>query len=201
MAGTDGILSRVGADAHVLCRRTWWVFLIGGIASVIFGVLAFINPGIALLVLSMFFAAAVLVDGIFNIVGSVQNREKDGWWVMLLMGILGLVVGGYALLNPPVSIMAFVFLVAFQAILLGVFLVMLGYKVRKATTREWIPYLAGGLSILFGVLVLVNPALGGVSIVYVIAAWAIVIGAFKILFGFKVKNLPERVGERFSGLR
>jgi len=201
MAGTDGILSRVGADAHVLCRRTWWVFLIGGIASVIFGVLAFINPGIALLVLSMFFAAAVLVDGIFNIVGSVQNREKDGWWVMLLMGILGLVVGGYALLNPPVSIMAFVFLVAFQAILLGVFLVMLGYKVRKATTREWIPYLAGALSILFGVLVLVNPALGGVSIVYVIAAWAIVIGAFKILFGFKVKNLPERVGERFSGLR
>jgi uncharacterized membrane protein HdeD (DUF308 family) len=201
MAGTDGILSRLGADAHVLCRRTWWVFLIGGIASVIFGVLAFINPGIALLVLSMFFAAAVLVDGIFNIVGSVQNREKDGWWVMLLMGILGLVVGGYALLNPPVSIMAFVFLVAFQAILLGVFLVMLGYKVRKATTREWIPYLAGALSILFGVLVLVNPALGGVSIVYVIAAWAIVIGAFKILFGFKVKNLPERVGERFSGLR
>jgi len=201
MAGTDGILSRVGADAHVLCRRTWWVFLIGGIASVIFGVLAFINPGIALLVLSMFFAAAVLVDGIFNIVGSVQNREKDGWWVMLLMGILGLVVGGYALLNPPVSIMAFVFLVAFQAILLGVFLVMLGYKVRKATTREWIPYLAGALSILFGVLVLVTPALGGVSIVYVIAAWAIVIGAFKILFGFKVKNLPERVGERFSGLR
>jgi len=138
---------------------------------------------------------------VFSIVGSVQNRDKDGWWIMLLIGLLGLVVGGFALLNPPVSMMAFIFLVAFQAILLGAFLVMLGYKVRKATSREWILYLTGVLSILFGVLVVVNPAAGGLSIVYLIAAWAIVIGAFKIFFGFKVKNLPERAGERFANLR
>jgi len=201
MANSAGALSQFRADAQVLCRRTWWVFLVGGIASVVFGVLAFVNPGTALLVLAMFFAAAVLVDGVFSIVGSVQNRDKDGWWIMLLIGLLGLVVGGFALLNPPVSMMAFIFLVAFQAILLGAFLVMLGYKVRKATSREWILYLTGVLSILFGVLVVVNPAAGGLSIVYLIAAWAIVIGAFKIFFGFKVKNLPERVGERFANLR
>ena len=41
---------------------------------------------------------------------------------MLLIGVLGVVVGGYALLNPLVSMMAFIFLVAFEAILLGVFL-------------------------------------------------------------------------------
>jgi uncharacterized membrane protein HdeD (DUF308 family) len=201
MASSGGLLSRVGADAQALCKRTWWVFLVGGIASVVFGVLAFVNPGIALLVLAMFFAAAVLVDGVFSIVGSIQNREKDGWWIMLLIGILGLVVGGFALLNPPLSIMAFIYLVAFQAILLGVFIAMLGYKVRQATSREWILYLTGALSILFGVLVLMNPAAGSLSIIYLIASWAIVIGAFKIFFGFKVKNLPERVGDRIAGLR
>jgi uncharacterized membrane protein HdeD (DUF308 family) len=201
MASSGGLLSRVGADAQALCKRTWWVFLVGGIASVIFGVLAFVNPGIALLVLAMFFAAAVLVDGVFSIIGSIQNREKDGWWIMLLIGILGLVVGGFALLNPPLSMMAFIYLVAFQAILLGAFIVMLGYKVRQATSREWILYVTGALSILFGVLVLVNPAAGSLSIIYLIASWAIVIGAFKIFFGFKVKNLPERVGDRIAGLR
>jgi uncharacterized membrane protein HdeD (DUF308 family) len=56
-------------DAQVLCRRTWWVFLIGGIASVVFGVFAYLQPGIALLVLSMFFATSVLVDGVMNVVG------------------------------------------------------------------------------------------------------------------------------------
>jgi uncharacterized membrane protein HdeD (DUF308 family) len=201
MAGSAGLLSRFGTDARALCKRTWWVFLVGGIASVIFGVLAFMTPGIALLVLSMFFAAAVLVDGAFSIAGSIQNREKDGWWIMLLIGILGVLVGGFALLNPPVSMMAFIYLVALQAILLGVFLAMLGYKVRQVTSREWILYLTGALSILFGVLVIVNPVAGGVSIVYLIAAWAVVVGAFKIFFGFKVKNLPDRVASRLSGLR
>jgi len=64
------------------------VFLVGGIASVLFGLLAFVNPGVALFVLAMFFAASVLVDGAFSIAGSIQNREKDGWWIMLLIGVL-----------------------------------------------------------------------------------------------------------------
>jgi uncharacterized membrane protein HdeD (DUF308 family) len=192
------ILRAVGADAAALCRRTWWVFLIGGIASVAFGVLAFVRPGLALFLLATFFAAAILVDGAFNIVGAVQNRDKDGWWLMLLIGLLGAVVGAYALLNPPLSMVAFVLIVAFQAILLGVFLVMLGYKYRKATTREWMLYLTGGLSVLFGVLVIARPAIGGVTIVYMIAAWAIVIGLLKVVFAMRVRSLADRVESGLS---
>jgi uncharacterized membrane protein HdeD (DUF308 family) len=201
MSSSSGILANLGANAQALCRRTWWVFLVGGLASVVFGIFAFMSPGIALLVLSMFFAAAILVDGASNIVGAVQHREKDGWWIMLLIGILGVVAGGYALLNPPLSMMAFILLVAFEAIVLGVFLLMLGYKVRQATSREWILYVTGALSILFGILVIVNPVAGSVSIVYMIAGWALVVGALKVLFAFRVKNLPERAGEKFSALR
>jgi len=198
VAQTSGLAGTFGADARALCRRTWWVFLIGGLASLLFGVVAFAKPGIALLVLSMFFAAAILVDGAFNIVGSIQNREKDGWWVMLLIGILGVGVGGYALMNPPISMLAFVYLVALQAILLGVFLIMLGYRVRLATSREWLLYVTGALSILFGILVVARPGAGSLTIVYMIAAWAIVIGALKLAFAFRIRNLPGELESRFS---
>jgi uncharacterized membrane protein HdeD (DUF308 family) len=180
-------------DAQVLCKRTWWVFLIGGIASVVFGVFAYLQPGIALLVLSMFFAASVLVDGVMNVVGALRNQQNDGWWIMLLIGLLGLVVGGYALLNPPLSMLAFIYLFAFEAIALGVFLMMLGYKVRQATTREWILYLCGGLSILVGVLVAAQPVAGGLSIVWLIAGWSIAVGILRIVFAFRVRNAPERL--------
>jgi len=193
------VLRAVGGDASALCRRTWWVFLIGGIASVVFGVLAFARPGLALLVLAIFFAAAILVDGAFNLIGAVQNRDKDGWWLMLLIGLLGAVVGAYALLNPPVSIVAFLLIVAFQAFVLGAFLIMLGFKFRAATTREWILYLTGGLSVLFSVLVVVRPAVGGVTIVYMIAAWAIIIGLLKIVFAMRVRNMADRVKSGLSG--
>ena len=193
------VLRAVGGDASALCRRTWWVFLIGGIASVVFGVLAFARPGLALLLLATFFAAAILVDGALNLVGAVQNRDKDGWWLMLLIGLLGALVGAYALLNPPLSIVAFLLIVAFQAFVLGAFLIMLGFKFRAATTREWILYLTGGLSVLFSVLVVVRPAVGGVTIVYMIAAWAIIIGLLKIVFAMRVRNMADRVKSGLSG--
>ena len=82
-----------------------------------------------------------------------------------------------------------------------VFLIMLGYKVRAATQREWILYLAGGLSVLFGILVVANPLAGSLSVIKLIAAWALVTGVLKIIFAFRVKNLPERVGDRIAGLR
>jgi uncharacterized membrane protein HdeD (DUF308 family) len=198
MVSQGNVATTLASDARALVKRSWWVFLIGGIASVIFGILAFMKPGIALFVLALFFAASILVDGVSNLIGSLQHREKDGWWIMLLIGLLGIGVGGFALLNPPISMMAFVFLVAFQAILLGAFLLMLGYKVRAATKGEWVLYLTGALSILFGILVIVNPAAGGVSIVYLIASWAVIIGVFKIFFSFKIKNIPNAIGERLK---
>jgi uncharacterized membrane protein HdeD (DUF308 family) len=174
------------------------VFLVGGLASMLFGILAFARPGLALLVLAMFFAAAILVDGAFNLVGALRNRDKDGWWVMLLIGLLGVGVGGFALLNPPISMLAFVFVVAIEAILLGVFLVILGYRVRKTTSREWMLYLIGALSILFGILVVARPAAGSLTIVYFVAAWAIVIGALKLAFAFRIRKLPGELESRFS---
>jgi uncharacterized membrane protein HdeD (DUF308 family) len=200
MARSDAILTGLGANAQALCRRTWWVFLLGGLASVIFGVLAFVSPGLGLLVLATWFAAAIMVDGAFNVVGALQHREKDGWWLMLLIGLLCLFVAGYALLNPPVSMVAFIYLVAIQAIVLGVFLVMLGYKVRRATTREWILYLTGALSMLLGAVVLANPLAGAASIVYLIATWAVVVGALKVLFALRIRSMAGKLGDKFSAL-
>jgi uncharacterized membrane protein HdeD (DUF308 family) len=132
------------------------------------------------------------VDGVFNAIGAIQHREKDGWWILLLLAVLGIVVGGYALLHPLVSMMAFVYLVAFQAIVAGAFLVMLGYKVRAATQREWILYLTGSLSMVFGIVVIGNPAAGGLSVIWLIATWAVVTGVLRIAFALRVKNQRGR---------
>jgi len=197
MARSDGFLANIGGDARILCKRTWWVFLVGGIAAVVFGLLAFAKPVAAWFVVATFFAASILVEGVFSVAGSIQHRDKDGWWIMLLIGVLGVLVGGYALLNPMVSMAAFILLVAFQAIMLGVFLVMLGYKVRAVTEREWILYLTGAVSVLFGILIIANPGIGSLSVILMIASWAIVTGILKIVFAFRVRSLPDRMANRF----
>jgi len=194
MTEATGVLGHLSADVQALVKRAWWAFVVGGLAMVAFGLLALLNPGVALFVLATFFAASVLVDGVSNVIGSLQNREKDGWWILLLMGLLGAAVGGYALINPPLSIMAFILIVAFEAMVLGVFLVMLGYKVRQTTSREWLLYLAGAVWILFGILVIANPVTGSRTIVFLIASWSLAIGVLKIAFGLEARRLAAASG-------
>lgn len=201
MASTTGALGGLAADARTMCKRAWWVFLISGIAGIAFGVLALINPGIALFTLALFFAAWLFVDGIVNAIGGIQNRGKDGWWLLLLIGLLGIVAGGYALFNPPVAMAVFVLVVAFDAILLGVLLLTLGWKIRHETRHEWFLYVTGLLSLLFGILVIMNPQVGGVSIVWAIAIWALATGVLKVMFAFSVRNLPDRVEGALAGAR
>ena len=55
MADSAGVLKHMSADAQALVKRAWWVFIVGGIAMVLFGLLAFSNPGIALFFLATFF--------------------------------------------------------------------------------------------------------------------------------------------------
>jgi len=176
-----------------MCSRNWWVFLIGGIASVVFGILAFINPGVALLVLAMFFAAYVLVDGAANIWGALNNRDAEGWWIMLLLGIAGVVVGGYALLVPPLSMLALLYVVAFIAMFMGLTAIYLGWKIRAEVEGEWVLFLAGAMSVLFALLMIFRPGIGGISFVYMIATWALLIGALRIWFAFKIRKVGNRV--------
>ncbi len=201
MAGDGKVLGGIAADARAMCRRAWWVFLVSGIAAIAFGILALITPGIALFTLALFFAAWLLVDGAVNLIGGLQHRGKDGWWLLVLMGLLGIGAGGYALLNPPLAMAVFVLLVAFDAVVLGVFLLILGYKVRHETSHEWFLYVTGLLSILFGVLVVMNPQVGAVSIVYAIAVWAIATGVLKVFFAFAARNVRDRVQGALAGAR
>jgi uncharacterized membrane protein HdeD (DUF308 family) len=84
---------------------------------------------------------------------------------------------------------------------MGTLLFMLGRKVREKIEREWVLYLCGVLSILWGVLIVVRPDSGAVSVVYMIASWAIMIGVLRIVFAFKAKGLAENVGERVAAAR
>jgi uncharacterized membrane protein HdeD (DUF308 family) len=178
-------------DVGAFCRRNWWMFLIGGIASLAFGILAFFNPFIALLVLGLFFAASLLVDGAVSVWAALNHRDKDGWWLVLLLGIVSIAVGAYLLAVPPASILALVFVVSFIAIASGVALLSLGWKIRKAVAGEWVLYLTGALSLLLGILMMAFPGIGGLSVAYVIAFWAVVTGLLRIVFALRIRSLVK----------
>ena len=137
------------------------------------------------------FAAFILIDGEVNAWGALQNRDTAGWIALLIFGALGVFFGAYALAVPPLSMIALIYVIAFFALANGLTSLYLGWKVRKEITTEWILYLSGALSVLFALLVLFQPAVGGIAIAYVIGTWAVIVGLLRIYFAFFVRNLQR----------
>src|ERR1700754_1360551 len=68
-----------------MLARNWWVLVLRGAAALIFGVLAFLWPHIALIALVLLFGAYVLVDGIFNLINAALGRTREPRWIVAVM--------------------------------------------------------------------------------------------------------------------
>src|SRR5512138_3198828 len=97
-----------------------WLIGLRGVLAVIFGVLAFIWPGLTAIVLVFLFAAYAILDGILTIAASLRNRiANDRWWVMLLEGLVDIAAGVIAFIFPTLAAIVVVFMIAIWAIITG----------------------------------------------------------------------------------
>ena len=171
-------------------KRYWWVPVIRGIAGIVFGVIAFAYPGLALATLILLFGAWVLIDGVFRIVGATAGRASDpDWGFHLIIGILGIVVGVLTFRAPGITALALIIYIAAWALMIGAAEIALAIKLRREIKGEWFLILMGLASIIFAVLLLWNPGPGAVALLWLIASYAIVFGVLAIFFGFRLRSL------------
>jgi len=138
--------------------RYWWLILLRGIAAIIFGVLAFIWPGITLVTLVLFWGAFTLVDGILALAHAMMGGNVGSRWWLALIGVLGIIVGLLTFLMPGVTALVLLVFIATWAIVLGVFQIAGAIRLRKEIDNEWTLILGGVISVLFGAILLVAPA-------------------------------------------
>jgi uncharacterized membrane protein HdeD (DUF308 family) len=166
----------------------WWALLLRGIVAVIFGILAFAWPGVTVLSLVFVFGAYAIVDGIFAIAAGTRAPAGTGsWWMMLLMGIFGIIVGILAFVWPGVTAFTLLMLIAAWAVVTGIFEIVAAIQLRKVITGEWLLLISGLASIIFGILVLLNPAAGAVAVVWLIATYAVIYGILLMAAGWRIK--------------
>lgn len=168
--------------------RNWWVLALRGVAAIVFGILAFLWPGITLAVLVLLFGAYALVDGVFAVIGSIQHRhEHDRWWVLLLEGIAGIIAGVLTFAYPGITAFVLLYLIAAWAIVTGVIEIVAAIRLRKEIQGEFWLALGGIFSVLFGVLIVVFPGAGALTVVWIIAAYAILFGITFIALALRLR--------------
>jgi len=179
-----------GNQLAVILRRTWWMLLLRGFFAIAFGVLTWFLPGVSLAALVLLFGAYAMADGVLGVWSAIAGRkEHEHWWVMLLIGLLGIAVGLLTFLAPGVTALVLLFYIAIWAIATGVLQIVIAIRLRKEVQGEWLLVLGGLASVLFGVLLVVQPAAGALAVLWLIATYAVVFGVLLVLLGFKMRSL------------
>ncbi|MGW0805673.1 HdeD family acid-resistance protein [Nonomuraea sp. NPDC002799] len=167
--------------------RSWWPLLVRGVAAIIFGILALLWPGITVLVLVICFGAYALVSGVFELIAGFRHGVRSRAW-LIISGIVSILAGIVAFVWPGITSLALLYIVAFWAIIAGVSEIVAGIHLRKVIDTEWMLIVGGVLSVIFGVLLLVWPGAGLLSLAWLVAVFAILYGIAMVVLSFQVKK-------------
>jgi uncharacterized membrane protein HdeD (DUF308 family) len=169
--------------------RNWWLVVLRGVLAILFGLAAFLWPGVTGLVLILLFGGYAFADGVIALItGFSRAKDSPRWWVFLVEGLIGIIAGVVAFLYPGLAGIALLSLIAAWAILTGVVEIAAAIRMRKEISNEWLLALGGILSIAAGVAIIMQPAAGGLAIVWIIGTYAILFGILLIVLGFRLKN-------------
>jgi uncharacterized membrane protein HdeD (DUF308 family) len=177
-----------------ILSRNWTLMLLRGLTAILFGILVWVMPELSVKMLVYLFGAFVLVDGIFGAsVAIAARKEYEDWGILLLWALVGVGVGILTLLAPGVTALALVYFIAIWAVSTGVLEIVVAIRLRKEIEGEWLLILGGLTSVAFGVLLMLQPAVGAIALVWLIGLYAVTFGLLLIILAFRTRYFIKQL--------
>jgi uncharacterized membrane protein HdeD (DUF308 family) len=114
-------------------RRTATVVV--GVLELAAGVAIAVWPDIGLFTVAVFVGVRLVVGGLIHIVGAIVNRHLPHWWLVLVLGLIQLPIGIWALRRPGLTLAVLITLTGVWAILAGIWECVLALELRREAKR------------------------------------------------------------------
>jgi uncharacterized membrane protein HdeD (DUF308 family) len=125
--GAFSLISAIGGRR----RDDRWLLVLEAVVGIWAGVVTLRAPAITAVVLVFFMSIWAMSTGLLRIVGAIRLRKEISGEVWLVLSGLASVLFAFMLmLRPGVGALALVWIIAGYALIMGVFLVMLGIELR-----------------------------------------------------------------------
>lgn len=177
-----------------LKRMARWLG-VAGVASIVFGVILLLWPGISLAALTALFGAFAFVYGAFAF-GAGLNllaHKSTEWVPYVIGGLAGVVIGAITFLHPAITALSLAYLIAAWAFVVGVFEIVAAIEMwGDLPGAIWLA-IGGALSIVFGVLVAWQPGAGLLAIVWLIGLYAILGGLAEVIGAYRIHQFRTDV--------
>jgi len=132
----DGIFAFVAAWERAERRQTWWPLLLEGVLGVAAGVITWVWPQITALGLLTVIGVWAIVTGVIEIATAIRLRTmitNEVW--LVLAGLASVIFGALVLIFPGAGAVGIAWAIGWYAILYGVLMLMLGFRLRGMAGR------------------------------------------------------------------
>lgn len=179
-----------------ITKEVWWLVLITGIVSVIFGLVALFWPKLTLATLVYLYAIFVIVTGAFSLFEALASIKRDPlWWLMLLFAVFNIAIGVFLLSNPLVTAALFIiFLTLFIFVQSVIDLVIASYT-EKGDGR-WLWILTGVFGIITGFVILFYPVAASIAFVWALGLYTLIHGIVAIAFAVQTRSLVNKLSKK-----
>lgn len=174
-----------------LLTSPWWFPALRGVAAIVFGILALVWPGLTVLALVVVFGVYAIVDGIFALFGAARGMPGHSRTWMAVVGVAGIIAGIIVLFWPGMSALILLMFIAAWFVVTGIFEIAAAIRHRKVMRHEWLAALAGILSVIFGIVLFVEPIRGALALAWLIGLFAILYGIALLVAAYRLHRLQS----------
>ena len=161
-----------------------------GVLAVLVGLAGFVWPAISAVALVLLLAAWMILEGGSSLVAALRDAEKGREALLLgVEGLIGVAAGVVAFAWPEPTLVVLALLAGAWAIATGVLEIVAAVRLRRQISGELLLAAAGAASIVAGIVLVVFPVSGIVALTLLLAAYAVVFGAFLIGLGIRLWRL------------
>lgn len=170
-------------------KQNWWLYLIQGVVTLLFGIFAVFQPGEVFAILGFYFGLFLIIAGLTDTVLGISSvGKRDYWWLTMLLGIIELGIGVYLFRRPGLSIATFVVFVAIALLIKGIFAFVEAFDKNLESGTKALYAIGGIAGILASIIIWRYPIQGTLAFVWVLGFYALVTGPIMIAFAFKAKE-------------
>ena len=185
-AAAAGLQTRVSGKM----RNVWWTFMLRGLLALGLGVSALIWPKLTLGLLVSLVGIFALLDGAAGLISGIRGRDLQTY---LLPALVSLTVGAVLLFWPGVTVKFLLIILGIWAVLHGVNLFLAGRSADQTDPNRGLLLTIGLVLAVIGLVLIVWPGAGAVTISWLVAAFAFVVGAMLVFLALRLRQVKLRV--------
>jgi uncharacterized membrane protein HdeD (DUF308 family) len=133
------------------------------------------------------------------VIAGIGMRQMDRWWLIVLEGAAGIILSLLTFRSPDITALIVLSFIAAWSIITGIFEIATAARLRKMIPNEWLMILSGVVSIIFGILLIAQPSVGAIAIVWLLGAYALLFGILTLLLAFRLRGMRNPIGRQAPG--